>query len=229
MRGIVSAGSDTSASSRGMPIRTAAPRGGSRGRPRASPPAARSPRSRRRPRRRSPPGLPRRSPPACPPGNPGRCAKVLRRPRASPTIASTATTGSAPTATAPMKAESPTPPHPITATRSPGRTPAVRQTAPTPVVTAQPTRACDLEGHVAGIGTQQRSGTTQRLGERREERVVEDGLAVTGEPRRAVQQPSRSHRRPRGRAEPRQVAQALRAARTTAPTRAPRGRRRVRA
>ena len=38
-----------------------------------------------------------------------------------------------------------------------------------------------------------------------------DGLAVAGEPRRAVDQPARAHRRPGGRAELRQVAQALRA------------------
>ncbi len=75
-------------------------------------------------------------------------------------VASTAITGSAPTATAAISAESPTPPQPMTATRSPGRTPAVFQTAPTPVVTAQPTRLATSKGTSFGIGTQARSGTT---------------------------------------------------------------------
>ena len=73
---------------------------------------------------------------------------------------STAITGSAPTATAAISAERPTPPHPITATRSPGRTPAVRQTAPTPVVTAQPTSAATSNGTSSGMRTHERSGTT---------------------------------------------------------------------
>ncbi len=75
-------------------------------------------------------------------------------------VASTAITGSAPTATAAISAERPTPPQPITATRSPGRTPAVFQTAPTPVVTAQPTRLATSNGTSFGIGTHDRSGTT---------------------------------------------------------------------
>ena len=73
---------------------------------------------------------------------------------------STATIGSAATATAPSTALIPTPPQPSTATRSPGRTPAVRQTAPVPVVTAQPTIAATSHGTSCGIGTQQAAGTT---------------------------------------------------------------------
>jgi hypothetical protein len=38
----------------------------------------------------------------------------------------------------------------------------VRQTAPVPVVTAHPTRAATSNGTPAGIGTQQRAGTTAR-------------------------------------------------------------------
>jgi hypothetical protein len=64
------------------------------------------------------------------------------------------------TAAAASTAESPTPPQPITATRSPGRTPAVRQTAPTPVVTAQPTSPATSKGTSRGIGMHERSGST---------------------------------------------------------------------
>src|SRR5207253_9446700 len=76
-------------------------------------------------------------------------------------LTSTATIVPAPTAAAARMAERPTPPQPITATRSPGRTPAVRQTAPTPVVTAQPTRPATSKGTSLGIGTHERSGSTQ--------------------------------------------------------------------
>ena len=76
-------------------------------------------------------------------------------------VASTAITGSAPTATAAIRAESPTPPQPITATRSPGRTRAVFHTAPTPVVTAQPIRLATSNGTASGSRTHERSGTTQ--------------------------------------------------------------------
>ena len=47
----------------------------------------------------------------------------------------------------------PTPPQPMTATRSPGRTPAVWMAAPTPVVTAQPTSAATGKGMSSGMGT----------------------------------------------------------------------------
>src|ERR1700680_956164 len=73
---------------------------------------------------------------------------------------STATTGVAPTASAPSTALTPTPPQPITATRSPGRTPAVFQTAPIPVETAQPTSAATSNGTLSGIGITHCSGTT---------------------------------------------------------------------
>jgi hypothetical protein len=75
---------------------------------------------------------------------------------------STATTGWAPAATAPSSALIPTPPQPNTATRSPGRTPAVRQTAPVPVATAQPTSAATSNGTPAPIGMQHTAGTTAR-------------------------------------------------------------------
>ncbi len=56
----------------------------------------------------------------------------------------------------------PTPPQPITATRSPGATPAVRQTAPVPVATAQPASAAISNGTPSGIGMQQAAGTIVR-------------------------------------------------------------------
>ena len=75
---------------------------------------------------------------------------------------STATTGCAPAATAPSSALIPTPPQPNTATRSPGRTPAVRHTAPVPVATAQPASAATSNGTPSGIGMQHAAGTTVR-------------------------------------------------------------------
>ena len=70
--------------------------------------------------------------------------------------------GAAPTALAPSTALSPTPPQPKTATRSPGRTPAVFQTTPMPVVTAQPTRAAMSSGIAGSMRTHDRAGTTAR-------------------------------------------------------------------
>jgi hypothetical protein len=76
--------------------------------------------------------------------------------------ASTATICDAPAATEPITAARPVPPNPNTATRSPGRTPAVRHTAHTPLATAQPTRAATSNGTSAGMRTHERSGTTAR-------------------------------------------------------------------
>ena len=59
-------------------------------------------------------------------------------------------------------ADMPVPPSPKTATRSSGRTPAVRHTAPTPEVTAQPTSAAISNGTSSGMRTHERSGTTAR-------------------------------------------------------------------
>ena len=75
-------------------------------------------------------------------------------------LTSTATTGWAPAAAAPISADRPTPPQPNTATRSPGATRAVRHAAHTPVVTAQPTSAATANGTSAAMGMQERSGTT---------------------------------------------------------------------
>ena len=108
-----------------------------------------------------------------------------------------------------MSAESPTPPHPMTATRSPGRTPAVRHTAPTPVVTAHPTRAATSNGTSVRDRDARALGDDAGLGEGREEGVVEDGLAVAGEPWRPVHEPSRPHRRPHRRAQLGKVSPAL--------------------
>ena len=54
----------------------------------------------------------------------------------------------APAIAAPLMAARPTPPQPITATVSPGRTFEVWITAPTPVVTPQPISAGAVERHV---------------------------------------------------------------------------------
>ena len=64
---------------------------------------------------------------------------------------STATIGEAPAILAPWITLSPTAPHPITTTDSPGRTPAVFATAPTPVITAQPRSAACSMGTVGSI------------------------------------------------------------------------------
>ena len=75
---------------------------------------------------------------------------------------STATTDAAPASTAPCTTDSPTPPQPTTATLAPGGTRAVLMTAPTPVVTAQPTRAATSSGNEGSIGTTDRSNTSVR-------------------------------------------------------------------
>ena len=75
---------------------------------------------------------------------------------------STATTEAAPASTAPCTTDSPTPPQPTTATVDPGGTRAVLMTAPTPVVTAQPTRAATSSGSDESIGTTDRSNTSVR-------------------------------------------------------------------
>jgi hypothetical protein len=65
-----------------------------------------------------------------------------------------------PAITAPMTADSPTPPSPITATLLPAGTAAVLRTAPTPVVTQHPISAA-VDGSVpAGIGMAAAAGTT---------------------------------------------------------------------
>ena len=73
---------------------------------------------------------------------------------------STATIASAPAMRAAWITESPTPPQPMTATRDPLSTAAVRVTAPQPVSTAQPIRAARSSGVSARIGTATDSGTT---------------------------------------------------------------------
>ena len=60
---------------------------------------------------------------------------------------------SAPAIAAPWMAFRPTPPQPNTATVAPGSTRAVLKTAPTPVVTAQPTSAARSRGIFASILT----------------------------------------------------------------------------
>ena len=60
---------------------------------------------------------------------------------------------SAPASAAPLTAESPTPPQPITATVAPGSTLAALNTAPTPVITPQPTSAARSSGMSGSIFT----------------------------------------------------------------------------
>jgi hypothetical protein len=64
------------------------------------------------------------------------------------------------TSRAPRTTLSPTPPTPNTATVLPGRTRAVLITAPTPVITPQPTRAATARGTSPGIGITAFSWTT---------------------------------------------------------------------
>ena len=162
MRGIDRAGNDTSASAAGMPIRTAAPRA------RVDRNAARA--ASVRPvasiAQSTPPPDTAHTRSAVSSGPPDHStAWVAPSDRAASSLSdatSTATIGCAPAATAPSTALRPTPPQPKTATRSPGRTPAVRHTAPVPVVIAQPTSAATSKGTSSGIGMQQRAGTTAR-------------------------------------------------------------------
>src|SRR5438477_6322068 len=60
---------------------------------------------------------------------------------------------SAPAKAAPLTADSPTPPQPITATVAPGSTLAALNTAPTPVITPQPTSAARSSGMSSSIFT----------------------------------------------------------------------------
>ena len=66
----------------------------------------------------------------------------------------------APAIAAPLMAASPTPPQPMTATVSPGRTWLVWITAPTPVVTPQPISAARSSGMSLRIATQPCSCTS---------------------------------------------------------------------
>ena len=61
---------------------------------------------------------------------------------------------------APWITDWPTPPHPITATLEPGNTPAVFSTAPSPVVTPQPSRASSSSGRSVSTATTDASSTT---------------------------------------------------------------------
>ena len=70
-----------------------------------------------------------------------------------PSLASMARIFVAPAMAAPCTTFSPTPPQPNTTTTEPGLTRAVLNTAPTPVVTAQPTRAARSSGMPLSIFT----------------------------------------------------------------------------
>ena len=73
---------------------------------------------------------------------------------------STATIRPAPASAAPITADRPTPPSPITATLDPGSTGNVFVTAPTPVATQHPTSAATSGGVPSGIGIAAAAGTT---------------------------------------------------------------------
>jgi hypothetical protein len=66
----------------------------------------------------------------------------------------------APAMAAPLMVARPTPPQPITATVSPGRTLEVWITAPTPVITEQPIRAARSNGMSRRMATQACSCTS---------------------------------------------------------------------
>src|SRR5262249_59972248 len=69
-------------------------------------------------------------------------------------------TGGARPRAAPGTAPNPTPPQPMTSTLSPGRTAAVRITAPTPVVTPQPSSAARSSGSDSSTGTTAAAGSS---------------------------------------------------------------------
>src|ERR1700730_2421601 len=73
---------------------------------------------------------------------------------------SMAMTRSAPASAAPLTADNPTPPQPITATVEPGSTLAALSTAPTPVITPQPTSAARSNGMSGSIFTIEFSWTS---------------------------------------------------------------------
>jgi hypothetical protein len=73
---------------------------------------------------------------------------------------STTMTWPAPASRAPCTTDRPTPPSPTTSTDWPSRTAAVLSTAPTPVMTAQPTSAACSSGTASGTGSTARSDTT---------------------------------------------------------------------
>ena len=146
----------TASSRRAAPCRRSA---GSGSRSRSST-AARSPRRRRRGRRRCVPDrvdrrvgvVARQRPyPSPRPRAPGRASPRPDRPRRS---------RPAPASAAPMTADSPTPPSPITATLEPGSTGSVFVTAPTPVATQHPISAATSGGVPSGIGIAAAAGTT---------------------------------------------------------------------
>ena len=77
-----------------------------------------------------------------------------------PVGTSTATIGRAPARRAPCTTLSPTPPQPITTTLLPASMRAVLVTAPTPVITPQPSRAALAIGIVSGMATTWEPSTT---------------------------------------------------------------------
>ena len=109
----------------------------------------------------------------------------------------------------PCSADSPTPPQPTIATRSPALTP---RRAPHRAHAGRHRAADerrDVERDVLRDRDARALGHDAGIGEGREEGVVVDRLAVAREPRRPVHQAARRHRRPHGGAELRQVARAL--------------------
>src|SRR6476659_4335884 len=103
---------------------------------------------------------------------------------------STAMIGFAPTSLAPMTADRPIPPSPMTKTDSPARTPAVLRTAPTPVNTAQPINAPSSSGTPWGRGTTEVSGSTTSSANAPTPMQWLSGVPSAKEPRLRVVTPS---------------------------------------
>ena len=82
----------------------------------------------------------------------------------------------------------PTAPQPITATCAPASTRASRLTAPTPVMTPQPSRHARSNGISGGNRDGARFGNDEILGVRRDDREMVQPAAVQAQARRAVEQ-----------------------------------------
>ena len=94
------------------------------------------------------------------PGQHGVGRTEARASSSAASVTSTATIGCAPAARRPWTMHWPTPPHPKTTARSPGRTAAVLKTAPTPVMAAQPISAATSRSAPSGSSTACVAGTT---------------------------------------------------------------------
>src|SRR2546430_14082456 len=111
-------------------------------------------------------------------------------------LMSTAITGSAPTSTAPITTDSPTPPQPTTTTLWPCCTAAVFVTAPTPVATPQPISAPTSAGSLPPPRTAPDAATTARWPNEPTARYDRTGSPLT--PRNPGPPPGTRHEGARG-------------------------------